>query len=111
MQPNELELEETNRHLPDNEIASLFADEASLTDAARIALESEIKRRGISKEHLLKLHSSDLRDEANFDRREKVRRKGTLFYILFRGDPKGTLVAIIVFLLAVLALELISRFR
>ncbi len=111
MQPNELELEETYRHLPDNEIASLFADEASLIDTARTALESEIKRRGVSNEHLLKIHSSDLRDEADFDRREKVRRKGALFYILFRGDPKGTLVVVLVALGIAFVLWLISLSR
>jgi len=61
----------------------------------RAALTVEIERRRISSAQLLKLYSSELRREAKFDRRQKEHRKRVVSYLL-RGDPKWTIIAILV---------------
>jgi hypothetical protein len=86
------------------EIASLFAHIDSLTDLARAALGAEIRRRGISSAHLLKLREAELRGEAKFDRRQKEHVKSVASSLLrvdlLRADPKWT-IAIILSLLGV----------
>ena len=99
MQPDQQGLTKTYSGLPDVEIASLYAQIDTLSDVARTVLSAEIERRHLSSEQLSRLFSSQLRQEANFDRREKIRRKGVASYLLFRNDPKGTLAAFIVILL------------
>ena len=96
MHPVEEKFSETYRNCSDMEIASLHAQIDSLTDAASAALTVEIKRRNMSDAQLLKLYSSQLRREARFDRRQKEYRKKVLVYLLFRGDPKGWIIAILV---------------
>jgi len=109
MRLDQQEFSHTYRNLPDEEIAALNAQVESLTEPARMALDAEIDRRGFSRAHLDKLRSSELHGEAKFDRREKWRRKSTLSYLLFRNDPKGTILTFIVCLLAILIWEFVKR--
>jgi hypothetical protein len=76
MRPVEQELSKAYQHLPDFEIASLYVQFDSLTEAARKALSVEIQRRGLAGPQLEKMHANEVRREEGFDRREKVRRKG-----------------------------------
>jgi hypothetical protein len=103
------ELAQTYRNIPDGEIAALHAQAAQLTEQARIALAAEIGRRGLSAQQLEKIHSSEVRGEANFDRREKWRRKSLVSYLLFRNDPKSTILMVIAFVLAILIAELVRK--
>jgi hypothetical protein len=103
------ELSQTYRNIPDEEIAALHAQVGQLTEQAQIALAAEIERRGLSAEQLEKIHSSEVHGEANFDRREKWRRKSLVSYLLFRNDPKSTILMVIAFLLAVLISELVRK--
>jgi hypothetical protein len=103
------ELAQTYRNIPDEEIAALHAQADQLTEQARIALGAEIERRGLSAQQLEKAHSSELHGEANFDRREKWRRNSLVSYLLFRNDPRFTILMVIVFLLAVLISELVRN--
>jgi len=48
------------------------------------------------------VHPVELRQESDFDRRGKVRRKGLASYLLFRNDPAETAVPLTQFLLFVL---------
>ncbi len=104
MQQDEQELSRTYQSLPDGEIASLHAEIATLSEVAQRALRAEIERRRLSGEALSKLCAARLRQEANFDRRERIRRRGVASYLLFHNDPKGALVvAAVVLMLALLS--------
>ncbi len=100
---------ETYRNYSDMEIASLHAQIDSLTDAAHAALTAEIERRNISSAELSKLYSSELRHEAKFDRRQREHRKRVLINLLFRGDPKGWIITILVALGVAFVAELLSH--
>jgi hypothetical protein len=102
MQTSQQELSEAYRTFSDAEIASLHAQVDSLTEDARVALTSEIERRGIDSAKLSKLYTMHLRQEAKFDRRQKDHRKKVVSYLL-GGDPYWT-IAIILALLAAAAL-------
>ena len=105
MQPDQQHLAGTYQHFSDVEIAALHSQVGSLTDEARSALDAEIRRRGLEPEHLSKLAAAERRHEDNFDRLAKFHRKRVANYLLFRNDPKGTLVVIAVgVLLALIAL-------
>ena len=103
------ELSKNYYSLQDVEIASLWAQLNTLTDVAQIALKGEIERRRLSNGQLSKLYSSRLREESKFDRRERTRRKWVVSYLLFRNDPKGTLIALIVGLVLALLAMLYRR--
>ena len=107
MQTSQQDLSQTYRNLSDREIASLHAEIDSLTNDARAALVSEIQRRGISGAHLSKLYASELRQEAKFDQRQREHRKSVASYIL-RGDPKWTIITIILLFAACAIFALIS---
>ena len=94
MQPTEQNLSGTYRRFSDDDIATLYAQLGSLTDDARAALEAEIKRRGLRPEQLSQLDAAERRHETNFDRLQKLHRKRVVTYLLFRNDPKGTMVVI-----------------
>jgi hypothetical protein len=102
MQLSKREFAESYRNSPDVEIAALHAQIDTLTDVARVALIEEIERRGLGEAALGKLHAAELRNEARFDRLEETRRKKTAMYLLARGDPKGTILVIAIFLVLVL---------
>ena len=101
---------ETYRNFSDVEIASLYAQIDSLTDAARAALTAEIQRRNISSAELSKLYSWELRHEAKFDRRQKEHRKKVLSYLL-RGDSKWTIITILAALGVAFVAGLLSHHR
>jgi hypothetical protein len=105
------DLPQTYRLLSDDDIADLHAQADQLTDEARRALAAEIERRGLSGQRLQKLHRVELRGEAKFDRREKWRRKSLASWLLFRGDPKGTLLTFLAFVVLILLSELFRLFR
>lgn len=109
MQIDQQGFAQSYRDLPDNEIALLYTQTDMLTEPARMALAAEIEQRGLNADQLQKLHSTELRREANFDRREKWRRKSTASFLLFRNDPKGTLLMLIGFLVLVLILEIVRK--
>jgi hypothetical protein len=108
MQTTQQEFAETYRALPDEDIAALYADTPSLTDAARSALTNEIQQRGLDDPELQKMHAAELRHEAQFDRLEKYRRKKQAW-----GDLPTTarewILAIVGGIALVLILEMISR--
>lgn len=103
------ELADTYRHLSEQDIADLYAQMDTLTESARVALTSEIERRGLSGAHLTKVHGAELRHEALFDRLQTQRRKKLAWYLLTRNDPKGLIAALLVFLIMVLISELIGH--
>jgi hypothetical protein len=59
----------------DEEVAALAAEMDKLTDGARVALQIEIERRGMSSVQLEKLHAKELHRESRFDQMETIRRK------------------------------------
>ena len=101
---------ETYRNLSDVEIASLYAQIDSLTDAARAALTAEIQRRNISSAQLSKLYALELRHEAKFARRQREHRKKVLSYLL-RGDSKWTIITILAALGVAFVAKLLSHHR
>jgi hypothetical protein len=109
MQKDPQELAATYRNLSDAEIADLYVQIDTLTDAARSALEAEIQRRGLSSAHMSKMHAAELRHEALFDGLQKQRRKNLAWYFLTRNDPKGMIVVIIAGLVFILILVLVAR--
>ena len=111
MQPTEQELGKSYQGLPDDEIASLYAQFDTLTEIARHALALEIQRRELSDAALRKMHAAVLRREAAFDRRDKVRRADLAAWILFRGDPKGTVVALLLIVVLLLIFGFMARHR
>ena len=80
-----------------------------LQNLPRLALTTEIQRRGLSTEQLLKLKAVELRHEAQFDRLEKLRRKRMVLKELGLNDPKGWIVAIVGALILIWIEQLISR--
>jgi hypothetical protein len=54
------------------------------------------------------MRARDNRWEENFDRRESLCRKGTVSYLLFRNDPKGT-IAVFVILLGFMLVSILIR--
>lgn len=109
MKPSQQDLAENYRSLSDDDLASLVADSASLTDQARSALSTEVQRRGIDDAQLQKVHSLELRHEAQFDRLEKFRRKRLALRRLGLNDLKGWLFAILGALVFILISELMRR--
>jgi len=97
LQPDVRDFERLYRNSSDQEIAALFADKDSLTDVARDALLAEIRRRGISGTELSRLYTLEVRREAKFDRRQMEHRE-QVARTIFRGDPKQTLIWILVML-------------
>jgi hypothetical protein len=95
MQTEQHDFAATYRELSDDDIADLYAESDTLTESARIALSTEIQRRGLSTEQLLKLKAVELRHEAQFDRLEKFRRKRMVLKELGLNDPKGWIIAMI----------------
>lgn len=89
------------------EVAALAAESATLTDSARAALEEEIRRRGMTGTQLQRLHEKELHRESRFDQKERIRRRKTALNLLTQGDPKGT----IVFVIILLALAAIAWLR
>jgi hypothetical protein len=108
MQTTQQDFAEAYRVLPDEEIAALYADFASLTGEARSALTNEIHQRGLDDPQLQKLHAAELRHENQFDRLEKYRRKKLAW-----GDLPTTarewILAIVGGIALILILELILR--
>jgi hypothetical protein len=102
---------ETYCRFSDDEIATLHAQIGSLTDDARVALETEIRRRGLKQEQLSKLDAAERRHEAHCDRLEKIHRRRVASYILFRNDPKGTIMAFLAIVLGLSVLALIDYLR
>ena len=90
-----VDFSEKYRALPDEEIASLFADIDSLTEQARSALLAEIQQRGLAASQLQKLHSVELRHEAQFDRLERLRRKRMVLTRLGHHSLKGWIFVIV----------------
>jgi hypothetical protein len=99
---------ETYRILPDEEIASLLADQDSLTPDARSALLAEIRQRGLTETQLQKMHSVELRHEAQFDRLESFRRR-KLAWGRLPSTPREWMFAILAFIALILISELMSR--
>jgi len=108
MQSAHSDFAETYRPLPDEEIASLLADQDSLTREARSALLAEIQQRGLTETHLHKLHSLELRHEAQFDRLESLRRKKLAWGRLPR-TPRDWMFAILAFIALILISEFMSH--
>jgi len=77
---------ESYRTFSDTEIATLHAQTGSLTEDGRIALASEIKRRGLGNAQLSKLHASELRREVKFDQQQGEHRKWVASDLL-QGNP------------------------
>jgi len=77
---------ESYRTFSDTEVATLHAQTDSLTEDGRIALASEIKRRGLGNAQLSKLHASELRREAKFDQQQGEHRKWVASDLL-QGNP------------------------
>jgi hypothetical protein len=108
--PTDQDFGETYRSLSEEEIAAIYAEIGSLTEEARNALVAEIQSRGLDQTQLQKLHAVELRHEAQFDRREKYRRKRMIF-----GRSSGLhsvkewIGVILIALVLVLISELISR--
>lgn len=75
MHPTKEEFEETYRRLSEEDIAGLYAEANTLTDEAPSVLFAEMQRRGLRGAHLEKMHATEDRHEAQFDRLEKFRRK------------------------------------
>jgi hypothetical protein len=100
----------TYRGLTADEIAALYVEIGSLTEEAHSALMAEIQRRGLDEAQLKKMHTVELRHEAQFDRREKLRRKKMVLEG-FSGmnDVKGWILAILGALVFILISELINR--
>ena len=96
------------RELSDDDIADLYAESDTLTESARLALTSEIQRRGLSTEQLLELKAVELRHEAQFDRLEKFRRKRMVVKEQGLNDPKGWIVALVGALILIWIEQLIS---
>jgi len=96
------------RVLPDEDIADLYAEIASLTPEAGSALLAETQRRGLDDAQLEKLHALELRHEAQFDRLEKYRRK-KLAWGNLPTSPREWIFAIVGGAALILVLELISR--
>ena len=96
------------RVLPDEDIADLYAEIASLTPEASSALLEEVQRRGLDDAQLEKLHALELRHEAQFDRLEKYRRK-KLAWGNLPTSPREWIFAIVGGAALILVLELISR--
>jgi hypothetical protein len=111
MKPTQQDLAATYRSLSDKDLASLCADIGSLTEEARTTLQSEMKLRKIGSAQLEKMHTSELRREAHFDRGESIRRKRTAMWLFFRNDPRWTVGAVIAFLILVAISELIAHFH
>jgi hypothetical protein len=109
MQTDSRELAETYRSLSDAEIADLYVQIETFTEAARVALESEVQRRGLSSVQMSKMHAAELRHEALFDRLQTQRRKNLGWYFLTRNDPKGMIVVILVGLVFILISVFIAR--
>lgn len=108
MNPSSENFAESYRSLSDEEIAALRSDTDSLTDEARVALLAEIQQRGLSDEEMRKLHSTELRHEAQFDRLERFRRKRMVVKELGLNDPKGWIIAIVGLGLLILIEKLVS---
>ena len=109
MQTAQHDFAATYRQLSDDDIADLYAESDTLTQSARLALTSEIQRRGLSSDQLLKLKAVELRHEAKFDRLEKLRRKRMVLKELGLNDPKGWIVAIVGALILIWIEQLISH--
>jgi hypothetical protein len=99
MRTSQQELSQSYRTFSDDEIVSLQAQIDSLTGDARLALASEIERRGMDSAKLSKLYTMHLRQEAKFDRRQREHRKWVVSYLL-QGDPYWTIAAILALLAA-----------
>ncbi len=99
------------RNLPDQDIADLYADIASLTPEARDALSAEIQHRGLNEAQLLKLRADELRHEAQFERLEKFRRKKLAWGNLPRTRGEWIFLGVALFGLTIWGLisDLISR--
>lgn len=75
MQPAGQDFSEAYSPLADDQIAELYAQRHTLTEAAREELAAEISRRGIDNARLTGLEESRSRQEATFDHPEKKRRR------------------------------------
>lgn len=109
--PEELKIAETYRHFSDDKIAELVAEQATLTEDGRAALDAEVERRGLSAGELGKRHRQQMHREAEFDKLEAMRRKKTALYLLTRGDPKGVLVMLAVAVGGVAVMWLLQSLR
>jgi len=96
MQIDEFGLAATYRNYSDDEIAALAAEDAALLDSARVALQAEIRRRGMTIAQLRHLHAKELHRESRFDQKERIRRRKTALYLLTQGDPKSAIVLLII---------------
>ena len=108
MRATETKFTEAYRKLTDEDIAALYADSDSLTEEARSALLAEIRQRGMTEAHLQKLHSVELRHEAQFDRLESFRRK-KLAWGKLPTSPREWILAILIFIAMILISDLVSR--
>ncbi len=77
--PRKRILPSTYRKLSEDEIAGLYAQMDSLTDAARAALDAEIERRGVKGAHLLKMYAAEGRHDTSSRSLGKLRRKKLAF--------------------------------
>ena len=108
MQTPQRDFAGTYRVLPDEDIADLFVEIASLTPEARSALLAEIQRRGLDDAQLEKVHAVELRHEAQFDRLEKHRPK-KLAWGNLPTSRREWIFAIVGGIGLILILELIDR--
>jgi hypothetical protein len=107
MHPTKEEFEESYRHLSEEDISGLYAQNDTLTDDARSALAEEMQWRGLSGAQLTKMHAADVRHEAQFDRLERFRRKKLAVGSL--NDLQGWGIAILVVVVYVLVRSLIAH--
>lgn len=108
---DEQELAATYLRCSDDDIAALAAEMDTLTEEGRVMLEAEIRRRGLSRAELERLHSRELHREARFDQVAAMGRKKTLLYLLTKNDPKGTFAFIVIAIGFALFAWLRSLFR
>ena len=111
MQTSQDQLAKTYQACSDDDLASLFAQIGSLTEAAHRALMAEIERRGLKDADLARMQARETRSEQNFDRQERIRRKGVISYLLFRNDPKGTIAVLVIAVVVLLLSVLFARHR
>jgi hypothetical protein len=108
MPTSQQEFSEIYRKLPEEEIAALYSQVDTLTNAAQTALVLELQRRGLNGAQLEKIHATELRHESQFDRREKYRRKKMVLGD-FPTDLKGWIISILAALVLIWISELIHH--
>lgn len=95
---------ETYREYSDDDLASLYGERDSLTEDARLALLSEVKRRGLSEESLSELRTEQIeytkhideqwRDSRNADISRTARRFAIRMVLAIVGAILAALIAL-----------------